>query len=70
MFKVNVDREIPKRFKILQEKIQKLSCMFQNTSDVEISIEDICDWNILSKEIKSELNSLIKECSNRIKEQN
>ena len=34
MFKVNVDREIPKRFKILQEKIQKLSCMFQNTSDI------------------------------------
>lgn len=65
MFKVNTDQNFYERFKDLQIKIIDLSTLFQNPS-TEISADEFGKWNALSKQVKKDLDSLIKEGSNRI----
>jgi hypothetical protein len=65
MFKVNTDKEFFNKFKELEIKIIGLSTMFQNP-DIEISAEEYGNWNTLSKQVKKDLDMIIKESNNRI----
>lgn len=65
MYKVKTDNEFFEKFKSLQNRIQELSTMFQN-SNIEITAEEFGEWNMLNKEVKKELNDLIKEGTKRI----
>lgn len=66
MFKVDTNEQFFNEFKRLQDKIQQLSSIFQNPN-TEITAEEFGDWNMLSKEIKQDLNKLIKDGTSRIK---
>lgn len=60
MFKVDTNEKFFNEFKRLQDKIQQLSSIFHNPN-AEITAEEFGNWNMLGKEIKQDLNKLIKD---------